>query len=555
MNNVFGRLSSQQARTLREAYVDIVTRLNLANAAQPDWWLTWLSSRDRFRARTWDRMVTLARIAAQHRPDHAAVAQGIDVPTAQVLRSWLGVDAMPRRGRFNVAVADAWSFAKVVGLAMVRIVAARRNPARLPSQSIDVIIATILTERAVAREGPYEDVYFGHLHESLAAAGQDVLYCGIPEGSADRIFSAAAARNDTLIAGYAHFFTFVDVARAAVRALNCRFVVPELPLPWGGDAGPLVRADLRMERISIFEGILIRDAMRRLFAQYPKARLINMYENNGWERANYQAARLVTPRRPVTGYLHCAVLRSHLKNRFPREEHALRPMPDCVVTTGEAARDLLLDIGDYPPSMLAVGCGLRSPLLSEMGQLQPIRRPVRTVLALFEGLASIVPGLQLFEQAAKARSDLRFLVRCHPQFPIEALSPAAGVPYGPDEALDVSQPPGLADAVAEADVIAYVGSTSVLYALYGGRPVIKLDVDETIDDDPLTDCPAFKWRAATATDFTSVIDKLNAMTSDDAAAKLREARRYLDSYLREPVPGALKSFMTPLNFLQPNSSE
>jgi hypothetical protein len=538
------RLSSDQATTLRNAYIDCVTKLNVVNSRQADWWLTWLSSRDRFRPRTWDRMTVLARIAAARERSRTTTFSDLDAPTAEVMHLWLGSPAPSWQSRICTVVADAWLFAKVVGRALVSVSAARRNPSRRPLRPIDVIIATILTESAVAREGAYQDVYFGSLHESLVSSGQQVLYCGFPEGDAARIFAATARRHDVLIVGYAHVLTFIDVGRAVVHALRSRFIVPPLPLPWGGDAAPLVRADLRLERISILEGRLIRLAMQRLLDMHPQARLINMYENNGWERANYQAAKRTVPTRSVTGYLHCAILRSHLKNRFPREEHALRPMPDCVVTTGEAARTLLLDIGDYPPGILKAGCGLRRPLLSQVAQLSPPKRPVQTILALFEGLASVIPAMRLFERAAKARSDLRFLVRCHPQFPIESLAPAAGVPYGPSEAIDLSRPAALADAVAEADVVAYVSSTAALYALYGGRPVIKLDIDETVDDDPLTSCQTFKWHAATVAQFITALAEIDALSPDAAAAQLFEARRYLESYLREPAEVALQPLLS-----------
>jgi hypothetical protein len=215
-------------------------------------------------------------------------------------------------------------------------------------------------------------------------------------------------------------------------------------------------------------------------------------------------------------------------------------MPDRVVTTGPAARDVLLCVGDYPPGLVVDGCGLRAPLLSQIAEMPPPRRPVRTVLALFEGLMSVVPALQLFERAAKARPDLRFLVRCHPQLPIETLAPMADVPYGPAAAIDVSRAAALDDALQETDVVAYVSSTAVLHALYAGRPVIKLDIDETLDDDPLTACSAMKWRAANVDGFLRALAEIDAMEGSAAAA---EARRYLEAYLREPDMASIAPFL------------
>lgn len=545
-----GQLSQRQASCLRRTFIDTISQVTAANAGSPEWWLTWLSSRDRFRPRLWDRMRVLAKLSAAREAGKTVDLSRLDLPTADVVRSW----NTPRRSGSPKLLSvlsrgigwliDAIVLAKHVRLALKRLAAARRFPAKL-SGAYDVIIVTILTEAAVTRDGPYADVYFGRLHQWLADVGQRVIFCGFPEGHAERIVAGAVQRDDVDILTYGHLLTRRDVVRTLARALSVRFRVPPLPLPWGGDAGPLVRADIRFERCSIFDGILIRRAMDRLLARQPEARLIHMYENNGWERANYQAAKAAVPPRSVTGYLHCAVLRSHLKNTFPSDEHGTRPMPDRVVTTGPAARELLMTFGDYPDGLLADGCGLRLPSLSDMVDTEPAQRPVRSVLAVFEGLMSVAPALRLFAEAARRRPDLRFLVRCHPQLPIERLAPAAGVAYGPDASVDVSRPASLVEAVAEADAIAYVSSTAVLYALYAGRPVIKLDVDETVDDDPLTACPAFKFRASTPADLLLILGDIDAM-SDMAATQAAEAARgYLDRYLREPDSATAKPFLSP----------
>jgi hypothetical protein len=502
----------------RSAFVNLVTQLNQQNGANPDWWLTWLSCRDRVQAKVWDGL--LEQASARREADRAAPRSDVTI------KLWL---------------LDHWSLAKHVGLAMWRLAAARRFPSR-PREKADVMVVTILSEQALVRVGPYQDVYFGRLHEWLKAAGERVLICGFPEGHPGRIAAAAARREDVRVVTFGQYLSLRDLGRALLSALRARVRVPALPLWWGGDAGGLVRMQLRRERISIFEGVLVRRAMARLLAEHPQARVIHMYENNAWERASYQAAKSATPPRHVTGYLHCAVLPSHLKNVFPANEPKQRPRPDRVVTTGPAASRVLASLGDHPDGLVVDGCSLRLPLLSAMAGLPAPRRPIRTVLAVFEGLESVVPAAQQFFAAARQRPELRFLVRCHPQLPIERLSALAGFRYGPGEAVDASGAASLEAAVAEADVVVYVSSTAALYALYGGRPVIKIDNDP-LDDDPLTACSSFKWRAANAAELLSALDAINAIPPDVGAAAMEAARDYLNQYLRTPSPTSLQPFL------------
>jgi hypothetical protein len=165
------------------------------------------------------------------------------------------------------------------------------------------------------------------------------------------------------------------------------------------------------------------------------------------------------------------------------------------------------------------------------------------VLAVFEGLISIIPAMRIFHAVAVQRPKLRFLVRCHPDLPIERLAALSGINFGSDEAVDASRQVTLDAAIAEADAVVYVSSTAVLYALYGGRPIIKIEND-ILDDDPLTGCSAFKWRAANADEVLSALDEIDRLSPDRAAAAVKAARAYLDDYMRAPSPETMAPFFS-----------
>jgi hypothetical protein len=141
-------LSEDQAATLRETFFDAIARLNTANGSEADWWLTWVSTRDRFRPQLWNRMLQLAKSAASDGGSQRRTSCG------SISRVWQGVADW---GAFHLLLA------KHVWLGIDRVRAARAHPAAPSSEPIDVIIVTILSERAVTSKGPYEDLYFGRL--------------------------------------------------------------------------------------------------------------------------------------------------------------------------------------------------------------------------------------------------------------------------------------------------------------------------------------------------------------------------------------------------------
>jgi surface carbohydrate biosynthesis protein (TIGR04326 family) len=367
---------------------------------------------------------------------------------------------------------------------------------------------------------------------------------GLPVGHRRRTVRALARRGDIPAASIAHFLRPSDIVAAAWQSLTMRFDLGAVRLPDGVGAAPYIAAEIAQERGSMFQGLLIERALARALVRHPRARVIHTYENNPWERAVDGAAHGASPRRDVIGYLHCAVLPSHLKNFVAPEETAIRPAPDRIVCTGPAAREVFLRLGAHDPARVLAGGALRGPALS---QLAPRRSPpgrVHTVLALLEGLTSMTALLRFLAAAAPA-GGRRILIRPHPVMPLGVLLPAAGISLDPAHGLDESRAPALADAIAEAQAVIYQSSTAAMTALALGVPLIKVRLPGALEDDPLFACDALKRVVDRPDRLAAALDDVECMDQPTFDTELARARGYLDRYLAPVDDTALACFAGP----------
>ena len=431
-----------------------------ANCGRDHYWYTWLSSRDRLHAPLHDQLVLLARIERTFADAPAgtytmALDDGdVAAAAATVLRrSGVRVD-VPATSRAVWRARRLWRAARR-GATTARFaqhalrlqrIAAQRTPSAA-ADGLDVVIVTLFDGRAPANDGPHVDRYFGGLVDHLASRGERAVIAGSVIDDFDAWLRYLARPHGTPLVSTYHLTGPRDVARAWRQTLvTRRLAVPR-------DASVPVRllsSSLRGDPLARMEGALLHVAFGRLLDRNPAARVIHMYENNAWERAVDLAAR--RRKRDVIGYLHCAISPAHPKFHVTDVEAPLRPAPDRIVCTGPAAREVLLRLGHHDPARVDAGCALRRPSSPRVDR-RPRRRELRTVLALFEGLWTMVPFLRLLQQSLdELAADVVIEVRAHPVLSVEAIAERAGVRLG--GRLVSCGTADLATAITAADVVA-----------------------------------------------------------------------------------------------------
>lgn len=530
-------------------FVDLIGRLSERNGHDPAWWYTWLSCRDQHNAPLLRLSLRLAAIEAAlegAEPLQAICPEpGLAAAVRRLARrrSWRVRQGLRDRliwgwRRFLRPVRDVVDGARVLRLGLRLVSAARRHPlAEGIRPDVDDVLVTVLHQRPQPPAQPFHDVYFGPVPRWLAAQGRKVLVVGQVLGDAERMSADIAGLHDPAVATLGHALTFADVFRAVGWAL-----VRRPALSGQGDADLLLPEGVGRPVIDLGTGKLFELATRRLLQAAPHARVVHIYENNPWEHAVNRMARAAG--RASLGFLHCAVLPSHLKNIITESERSLRPGPDRILCTGPVARDIFLSLGAHDPVAVGIACDLRGAVpVAGLALRQTPPAAIRRVIVILEGLEKMTALLRFMDQAARLSPHIRFELREHPAFPLDRLAPLAGIAVGEDAPLRRSAPPVLTDALAAADAAIYQGSTAALTAGWMGLPLIRFDSGEIPTDDPLHRCTALKRTVSRPEELAATLESFAVMDGEAFARELAELRAHITAYLAPPTEAAMAAFL------------
>ncbi|OSM08441.1 hypothetical protein MAIT1_04650 [Magnetofaba australis IT-1] len=531
----------------REATLKLSADLTAANPHNPAWFYTWMASRDRFRSLILDKLTLAARWDALLATPGGAtqLASAVSDPfdarmiAAIARRHGWRVKIAPRARLHWLRQALILRFKPLLHciLELLRhwaiLRAARRAP--LPSEALrdhDLLSLTLLHAGPLNRSaeaGRYSDAYLGPLPHHAQQRGLKTLVIGGIIHDADGSTAAARRVGDITVASVGDFLTPWDLLTSAARAFFTRIRIPQMPPGLAGvDLRALTRWDLRREAVVHKQFCYMTEAAaRRALRWNPLAGVVMLYENNPWEKAwNRLCAQ---QKRPSLGFLHCAVLPSHLKNYVAEEERRHRPAPGVMFCTGPEARRTFLTLGAHDRAWARAGCALRGPDLSGITpQRAAPPRKIRTLIALMDGLAHSIDAVRLLDAIAREIPSVRILLRGHPvDLPTEQLAQKSGVALTADGPFGASEPKDLNQAILQADAALYVGSTAVMNAVALGLPVIHLRINETLENDPLFQAPYLHRAAGDAASLQAAIAHFEQMPQTQFETELQQARENL----------------------------
>lgn len=503
--------------SITDLYKGIVTEMSLANQSSPAWWYTWLASRDRFNSSLYQALSKQATQAETQEPLHQ---KGFSFRIRLYLRA------------FRHLLAEGiwfarWRFSE------------RNSPV---CKDADVLIVSQLSINSFQNQ-KFQDVYFGPLPGFLSDNGEKVVVCGLVQGRPEALIAArrqCKTDQTCAVTTFGTYIRFCDFFGALKKAVFNNIICINRSLPWGGTSKEFLRNDMIAAIPNIFYGLLIERAMERVLAANPRARIIHLYENNPWEHAVNRAAR--KSRRRTIGFLHCAVLPSHLKNYIAPEERDIRPGPDKIVCTGEAARNVFLSLGAHHPADVLSGCDLRGTLPAPPNQIHHPARPIKKVLAVLEGLPSMVGFLEFLVEIAINQPEIDFHVREHPALPIDKLLNSSDLKNAFEEHLVKSTEPDLTKAMSQSDIVMYQGTTASLSAAYMGIPILKYVSGDPLEDDPLFQSRHLKRTVKAVEDFKNACNAFSQMSPSDYEKERLAARHYIETYLKEPTRDTMRVF-------------
>ncbi len=501
-------LMRERAPSFSREFADFITELSRANAG-PDWWTLSLPGKNPLTLPLVERALALAVKAEAPAP-----------------RSGL-------KRRLN-RLAPTGPLAGLARAACSLLRARRFGPVSLPENPS--VFFTFFGPNSFDGAGKYRDMFFGPLIDEAARRGLAPLVWG-----AGTAHARPGPAGGPVCIPLDYFLGWGDLWRVFRKALSLRAsgVVLRGNKNLGGiDLTELLQDELdeNLNSSRLFSDLWYGACAEALLRRVTPAALYYPFENLARERCFLPVFRTRAPRARVVGYQHASLTTNHLNLLLGRGEADILPLPDRIVTTGEATKEFLRDWGRFPESLLRGGCALRQePAAAAPRNPEPGR--FRLLVAAATSAEELSGILRLLENAygSGLPAGLEIILRPHPLFP---LAGPARFPYrdGSGGALSAR--------IREADAVAYVSSTAGIEALANGLPAIGLDLGHPFGIDPLAAMKDLKWTVRDGAGLRAAVEAARALAPEELA-RLRElARLYTARYLTAPSPAALEAFFS-----------
>ncbi|MFH1515761.1 MAG: hypothetical protein ABIG42_09920, partial [bacterium] len=325
------------------------------------------------------------------------------------------------------------------------------------------------------------------------------------------------------------FLSYADILRALVQVLFCKIRIRKETLFLGCDVSDIVKNELLRTYygISFYQFLHYWSTMKLLQTLSVETFLLT-YENNPWEKMCMMAVREYSPKTKIIGYQHTVVPQASANMFVSKIEKDVIPMPDRILTVGEAPKEIMERYGSYENGKIEASCGLRFEYLFETSKSE--RKKSGNILVVLEGIFEVYKMVNYVLKELKNCVQYQVVIRAHPVLPLSSF--ANKLTYRIDDItnFNVSHNALLKDDIERADIIIYWGTTVALEALSMGKPVIHYEMDSVLSYDPLFECNHLKWVVSEKDSLMSIIDEIYSFSDEQFAREPRDAKAYLNRY-------------------------
>jgi hypothetical protein len=394
-----------------------------------------------------------------------------------------------------------------------------------------VLLYTWLEERCFSSSGRIRDPYMGRLDEILNKHGAHVerltplkipgrFVHGVKQLPAPFVVTSRYLRIRDICGSICYWF--------GIDHLN------QLSSFRGRDYTSLLYREMLHEwgRPVFSHYYLLYRTMRNIAAQdgHRIQCVIYPFENQPWEKMLCLAFRREASSIRLVGHQHASAPPLLLSYFLGKGESAHTPLPDYIVTNGEATRELLRE-GGFPAERLVNGGALRFEYLFDLKQRKEARRVLKEgewhVLVAFPILQT--PAVSLLHDLLELfptdfmdpdrRGRVRFTLQCHPDLPLDMFKERGSAlpPW-----FELSGRP-LGELFDSVDLFLYAPPTGTWREAYWmGLPILKylgdfLDMDSThVLTEELPVCSRDTLKA-----------KLYAMLTEPCSSSVEERRKLL----------------------------
>ena len=227
------------------------------------------------------------------------------------------------------------------------------------------VIRTMITENCFSKDGSYRDTYFGDLPVYLERKGRPTLIVAALSGHYGRILKAAEKSKIRIpIIPIESLLTLSQAVRLFIISFVRFFKSPPIKGEtslYGADIKWLLEASMRdnIASSSFFSHADSYFSTETLMKKTDIARLLYPMENRPWERMMILSSRVHNPRCRVIGYQHASIGQKHMNFVISDAEEPVVPIPDEVIATGQAAKEILEGKCNMRRTPVKSGCALR----------------------------------------------------------------------------------------------------------------------------------------------------------------------------------------------------
>jgi hypothetical protein len=397
----------------------------------------------------------------------------------------------------------------------------KRSPGRVDTLFVSRLERSVLTYP----DGSWHDQYLGSLPNDGHQRGASIalfLRCGGDPRAQSQNVSRFGQFAVTVMYDW---LTAFDVIAAMWRALTFRLIA-------GSESSALLQSAAAESRIhvrALADWILLERAISNALRAMVPRQIVCMQENSNWEHAIVVAAQAAAPKVRTIGFFHCPVLPSAYRYRTSETVRQQRPLFERTIPLGPAMRSAFLSLGDWGPLVDRDGYAFRNPELEACFALplRPLGQPL-TILVPLGGTFDNVRFLGWLDLATTPLDDIRFIVRAHPAYDPSSVLSALKVDAA--EGRFFSSGGTLDEALGQADLMIYKGSTVCFAALAAGLPAIHIDDGGLASDNALFAAGDVSISVSTQQGLRDELQKIRRMSLDERRMWSAKARTYVRAY-------------------------
>lgn len=549
---------------LRE-YIDLIGSIGKENNTL-EWWATDIASKNRFTSRIPELLTCFLGVVETIKnqqfgimvvinPDWTIVSSLKKACLCHEIDIIIGSGFIKKRffstlaGRFRAFSSAMRQFAKIfIKSACCRFVLGRKIEEVIGEKESYYVIKTFIYNNSFSKDGNYKDAFFGKLPDFLNAK-RKVLVLAVLLG--DYCFCIKKIRKcDSIrIIPFESIVAIVDLIRAFKTFILSSISVSN-KFFFGYEIADIVKNELVRTWSGIQYYQLIHYYVLRRFSRVVKVdTFLLTYENNPWEKMCITALRMSSPDTFIIGYQHTIVAHASANMFMSRYEKGIMPIPDKILTVGDATKNIMKRYGDFGEVPICSSCGLRFEYLFNMGRLA--RNNNGNILLGLEGIKEAYKMVRYVLGELGGNDKYKVRIRTHPVLPWQHFQHNHGFDLAKHPNFHLSPGGPLKDDVDWADTVIYWGSTVGVEALNVGRAVIHYNIGSILNYDPLFENSHLKWVVSESDKLVDTLEKINILNNEEFTFEWEKAKMYLNTYFHPITDENLKEFVKTQDIMVP----